>query len=104
MPIDEDEWEEGRSAEAIEYKILDFLRKNKPKAYSFDELRGRFGKSKDLETVDREDFFQGLNQVMMDIADTIKINDALDQLIEEGKVERREIEQDIGTETYYRAK
>lgn len=42
MPIDEEEWKKGPAEDSPEKRIEDFLEDRYPKAYSFDEINGRF--------------------------------------------------------------
>lgn len=86
----------------MESQVLAFLQKNKPQAYSAVEIAQKFNRTPRFKESD-------------ELGDTIKkavigglavrsIENALDELVKEGVVEKRTIEEQFGETDYYRAR
>jgi hypothetical protein len=94
LPIGKDEWEQGRTWETTEGKVLLFLTKNPDKAFSLSEIVSGIGK---VSTVG------GAWSFVADFFSLWVVQDALTTLIDEGRVKARVIERETGEETYYMA-
>lgn len=101
MPIGKDEWEEGRVKGTLESRILNFLREEKPNAYRADEITRTFSRIPEWEPSDN--WGNKLLKVFIGIVGISAVNDALKTLVQEGKVEKRIIKENIGELEYYLA-
>jgi len=101
MPIGKDEWEEGRVKGTLESRILNFLREGKPNAYSADEIIQTF--SMILEWEPSDNLRNKLWKVLISGVRISTVNDALKTLVQEGKVEKRIIKENISELEYYLA-
>lgn len=101
MPIDKQEWDEGRVKETLESRILTFLQKNKPKAYSKQEILQSFQRTPNWEPSD--DLGDKIWKGIIAWGAVSSVENALENLIQEGKVEKRTIQQEITENEYYRA-
>ena len=88
MPLSNEEWDSGRTADTLEGRILKFLRMNL-KPFSLGEIINGLGYSNDLN--------------VKNIVETFAIQNALDKLVKEGNVTARTIKQQIGEQVYYKA-
>jgi len=99
-PISLKEWNEGRTEETLETRILKFLQQNKDKAFSLYEIAKAIG---EFQPVDK----LSINSLLNILLNALRINDverALRALIMEGKVEVKYIKIASGCyEKYYRA-
>jgi hypothetical protein len=125
MPVTDAEWEDGRIDPEAGYSdttavgeydtekdlVVSFLSENHDSAFTRAEIvRGvDFGESSDPETV--AETLQSLPNQLVDIAGDLTasgivvddVGDALDELVEEGTVERQRLERRDGEpEIYYR--
>jgi hypothetical protein len=88
MPISNEEWKNGRTANTLEGQIVAFL-KLKIYPVNYGEIMSGLGNSNDLN----------LNNLVA----AFSIQSALDKLIKEGIVEAKTIKLPVGEEVYYRA-
>jgi len=88
MPISNEEWDKGRTADTIEGKILAFLKRNEYPV-NYGEIVSGTGYSNDLN--------------LINIIGAFSIQDALDKLVKEGIVEAKTIKQRTGEQVYYKA-
>ena len=96
MPIDEDEWNSGKTAEApdtTEEQVLAFLKHSK-QAFTHMEIQ---------EAVKGEVSETDAGSLFVNIMDSFGVQGALDKLVKDGKVEKRRIKTESGTQTYYKA-
>jgi len=94
LPIDKAEWEQGRTWETTEGQVLLFLTRNRGKAFTESEIvsgLGRMGQVRDFWTL------------LAGVATFWGVQNALNNLIKEGKVKARIVKQEIGEDTYYTA-
>ncbi|MFB6160514.1 MAG: hypothetical protein ABEJ61_04975 [Haloferacaceae archaeon] len=123
MPISDDEWDDGARGDSAtagttpvgEYEdekelIVAFLSENADNAYTRAEIvRGvDFGNDARPETL-REVLTEIQNELVDVAGDVVAsgmlvddVDEALDELVAEGTVARKEIETGAGTTTYYR--
>lgn len=87
MPISNEEWDNGRTADTIEGQILAFLKRN-VYPVNYGEIVIGIGYSNDLN--------------LINIIGAFSIQDALDKLVKEGTVEAKTIEQRTGEQVYYK--
>lgn len=94
MPVDEDEWELGKDENTVEMQILEFLRENDDTAYTKYEI-GEL-----LFGISQPDKSDGWGKQMLSAAmtgfRTNQIEEALEELVEAGYVEKKRIQN--GTE------
>ena len=95
MPASRDEWDTGRTWTTLEAQILAFLRQNKEQGFKVSEIMNGLGIQGNIK-----DFPSLLGGIFSAWA----VNSALEKLIEEGTVEAKIIKDEIGEDTYYRAK
>ena len=88
MPISNEEWDSGRTADTLEGQILKFLKGNM-KPFSLEEIISGLGYSSELN--------------VKNIVATFAIQNAVDSLVKEGNVTARTIKQQIGEQVYYKA-
>ena len=88
MPISNEEWDSGRTADTIEGQILKFLKVNM-KPFSLWEIISGLGYGNDL--------------TVKNLVATFDIQNALDRLVKEGNVTARIVKQPIGELVYYKA-
>jgi predicted AAA+ superfamily ATPase len=88
MPLSNEEWDSGRTADTLEGRILKFLKINM-KPFSLGEIINGLGYSNDLN--------------VKNIVETFAIQNALDKLVKEGNVTARTIKQQIEEQVYYKA-
>jgi hypothetical protein len=88
MPISNEEWDSGRTADTLESQILKFLKVNL-KPFSLGEIVIGLGYSNDLS--------------VKNFVATFAIQNALDKLVKEGNVTARTIKQQMGEQVYYKA-
>jgi len=92
MPISREEFEKGRTRDAIKTRIEKLLEDGQ--AYTLSEIGTHlFGKPRN--------FWEGF---ILGLTDTLIIKQALEELIREGIVEAREVETRYGEETYFALK
>lgn len=92
MSITNEEWNAGRTWEALEAQILTYLQKNQ-KPFNISAIVKGIGY--------REG--KGVLGLFWDVVSVWAVRNALENLIEEGTVKARIIKQQIGEETYYKA-
>ena len=91
MPIGKDEWNKGKKNRTIEGKILSFLDQDQFYAFTADEVMAKVGGN-----------ISGVKQEMKSAMGEPILQEyvkALENLLEEGSIESKKIE----NETYYRA-
>jgi len=88
MPLSNEEWDSGRTADTLEGRILKFLKIN-VKPFSLGEIISGLGYSNDLN--------------VKNIVEAFAIQNALDKLVKEGNVTARTIKQQIEEQVYYKA-
>lgn len=96
MPLDEDEWEEGRSVVSLSETILQFMEENPTTAYSDEDIAHEF-------TPIAQD-----NELALTVARQ-HIRSVMDYLSSEEKVDERQFERETeqgetNYVSYYRAK
>lgn len=94
LPIDKDEWDAGRKWETLETRILTFLQNNPDKGFTANEIYESLGYRHGTDFLG---FIGGLAMFGT-------IQHALDTLVKEGSVRAKIVKQEIGEDTYYRAK
>ncbi|MGA2682802.1 MAG: hypothetical protein ABSF44_13500 [Candidatus Bathyarchaeia archaeon] len=89
MPISNEEWNSGRTADTLEDQILAFLRRN---AYpvNYGDIASGLGYDNDLN--------------LENLVAAFSIQNALDKLVKKGTVEAKTIKQPDGEQVYYKAK
>jgi len=91
MPITRDEFNKGRTRNTVKEQIEILLENNKDKAYTFQEISDYvFGKAKN--------FGEAILKV---IANSLILENALYELIKEGKIEAKDVKTPYGKEVYY---
>lgn len=88
IPISNEEWDSGRTADTLESQILKFLKGNM-KPFALGEIVSGLGYSNDLN--------------VKNLVASFTIQNALDKLVKEGNVTARTIKQQIGEQVYYKA-
>lgn len=88
MPISNEEWNNGRTADSLKGQILAFL-KGHQKPFTVSEIFSGLGYSNDLNL---KNLIAGL---------TIQME--LEDLVKEGTVEAKTIKQPTGVQVYYKA-
>ena len=101
MPIGSDEWKEGRTQDTTETRILNFLQSNKEKAFTEYEIIEEINPL--IPWALTEDWKTISKKFLVNFFKAYPINQALERLMEEGKVEAKEIETSEGKKTYYKA-
>ena len=101
MPISSDEWKEGRTQETTETRILNFLGSNKDKAFTIYEIIEYINPSSLVDPT--ESWTQIGVTIIADVMKSWSITQAVERLMEEGKISAKEIETPEGAETYYKA-
>ena len=91
MPIASDEFEKGRKIEAVERRVLDFLKKNKNKAFTQTEILNAL-----YPSAPNQGFWTGLASGLLL---GIGVENALKKLVDDGLVKGKQITGEI----YYRA-
>ena len=90
MPIDMEQWDSGK-VRSLEERIMSFLRSGKCEnlAFSLPEIMNVLGYK-----VKKNDPYGMVHMT--------NVKNALDNLVKEGKVEKKTIKEIIGEETYYK--
>ena len=94
VPISKEEWDEGRTVETLESRILSFLRE-KRQGYTLAEIIDAVG-----YRVEIKDFWGFIGHA----AASFSVNSALETLMKEGSVEAKVVKTRRGEETNYMAK
>jgi hypothetical protein len=94
LPIDEEEWKQGRTWETTESQVELFLKSNTGKAFTQFEIASGLGRMPQIR--DLWSFVAGY-------ASLWTIENALQNLIKEGKVKAKVVKKEIGEDTYYMA-
>jgi hypothetical protein len=90
-PISRDEWKKGRTQNTTKARIESLLQNNRDKAFTLNEIRENlFGKPRDIW----EGILQGFTSAFV-------VKPALEELIDEGSIEAREVETAYGKVVYY---
>lgn len=92
LPIDEDEWRQGRTWETVEGQVELFLKNNPKKAFTQSEVAAGLGRMP--QTTD-------LWSCLGSLASLWNIGVALENLVKEGKVKAKVVKKEIGEDTYY---
>lgn len=124
MPIGPDEWDSGQTDaaeeadETVKERLLEFLELNPQKAYTADELASVYAREAAGEVIAGEDpegfhlaapdpspFARMLGRVGgLVLRRTGRVQAALDELVDEGRIETRTVDTVEGRRTYYRIK
>jgi hypothetical protein len=91
MPVGKDKWNDGRTWETLQLRILNFLKNNRDSGFSDEEIYNGLG----YKTT--KDFWD----VMAKIANLLAINNALEALVKEGSIKAKIVKEKIGEITYY---
>ena len=91
MPIDEDKWNAGRKWETLQVRILAFLKTNRDKGFSDNEIYAGLGYKKG----------KSFWLILSEIANLLTINYALETLVKEGSVKAKIVKETVGEVTYY---
>lgn len=94
MPISNEEWDAGRTSETLEGQILNFLNKNSEKAFNLIEIILGLGYGTNIKDI--WSFLGGMAQYWV-------FQNAIEQLVKEGKVTAKIIEEANKKDTYYKA-
>lgn len=101
MPIDKDVFERGEERYSIEDELVDHLHENRDRAYNAYELTVEVmdpgWSESNTETAAEYEAYVGC---FLDLA---TVNSILDQLVDDGMVERRILDDGEGERSYYRA-
>jgi len=92
MPVGKDEWNAGRKWETVQVRILAFLKTNRDKGFTADEIHNGLGYKTG----------SGFWGIMAKIADILIIQNALEALVKEGSIRAKKIvKETVGESTYY---
>jgi len=91
MPVGKDEWNAGRKWESIQARILAFLKTNRDKGFTADEIHNGLG----FKTG------SGFWEIMAKIANMLTIQNALEALVKEGSVKAKIVKETVDEFTYY---
>jgi hypothetical protein len=91
MPINKDEWNKGRKLETIEVRIIRFLKSNRDKGFSAEEIHNALGYKTG----------PGFWDILAKIANMLIVQNALDLLVKEGSIKAKIVKEAIGEVTYY---
>ena len=87
MPLDRDEWAKGRRVSPLERSVLEFLKKNKDKAYTPSEVAESIYELKTTSVANLANM----------ILTVMAVESSLKQLTRDGSVQSKQ----IGASTYY---
>jgi len=91
MPVGKDEWNAGRKWETLQVRILAFLKTNRDKGFTADEIHNGLGYKTE----------SGFWDILAKIANILSIQNALETLVKEGSVKAKTVKETIGEVTYY---
>ena len=91
MPVGKDKWNAGRKWETMQVRILAFLKTNRDKGFSDDEIYRGLGYKKG-----KSFWF-----ILAEIANLLIINNALETLVKDGSVKAKIVKETVGEITYY---
>jgi len=91
MPVGKDEWNAGRKWETLQVRILAFLKTNRDKGFSADEIYNGLGYK----------MGSGFWDILAKIANMLTIQNALDALVKEGSVKAKIVKETVGEITYF---
>lgn len=100
MPIDDDEWESGRSRDTTEQRVLGVLKNNQDKAFTAYEIAQSLNRVP--QTSESDELGDLLIKGIAGGLSTWSVENALESLVDEGEVGVRTIEERIGEKDYYR--
>ena len=91
MPVGKDEWNAGRKWETTQVRILAFLKTNRDKGFSANEIHNGLG------------YKAGTSfwLILAEIANMLLIQNALEALVKEGSVKAKIVKETVGEVTYY---
>lgn len=100
MPLTNSEWNDGRTNNTIEARIMSYLRTHSDTAFTAGEIAAGIGKSKDVS-----DLVVAAVAVAFKFPIPDEVRTALDKLVKAGDVEKKEIHTGQYTkETFYRCR
>ena len=91
MPVGKDEWNAGRKWETLQVWILAFLKTNRDKGFSANEIHNGLGYKTG----------SGFWDILAKIANILTIQNALETLVREGSVKAKTVKETVGEVTYY---
>ena len=95
MPIDEEEWNEGKLPSRLKPEIISYLKDNKSSAYTDIEILEY------IQNFENESWGGFLNA----LGSLFPVQKAIKELVDEGKIESKMIESEgSGSLRYYKAK
>ena len=91
MPVGKDEWNAGRKWETLQARILAFLKTNRDKGFTADEIHNGLG------------YKTGPSfwEILAKIANMLLIQNALETLVKEGSIKAKIVKETVGDITYY---
>ena len=91
MPVGKDKWNAGRTWGTLQLRILTFLKDNRDKGFSDEEIHHGLGYTTS------KDFWD----ILAKISNLLAINNALETLVKEGSVKAKIVKETVGEITYY---
>ena len=91
MPVGKDKWNAGRKWETIQARILAFLKTNRDKGFSNNEIYAGLGYKTGKSFWD----------ILAEIANILTIQNALETLVKEGSIKAKIVKETVGEVTYY---
>ena len=91
MPVGKDEWNAGREWETIQVRILAFLKTNRDKGFTADEIHNGLGYKTG----------SGFWDILAKIANMLTIQNALETLVKEGSIKAKIVKETVDEFTYY---
>ena len=91
MPVGKDEWNAGRKWETLQVRILAFLKTNRDKGFSANEIHNGLGYKTG----------SGFWDILAKIANILTIQNALETLVRERSVKAKTVKETVGEVTYY---
>ncbi len=97
MPISKDEWDRGKTGESpstTEEQVLEFLRRNSGRAFTYLEV---------YEAVEGKLLVRDARSIVVSVFGCFEFWGAIEGLVKGGRDEKRRIRKGRRTETYYKA-
>ena len=91
MPVGKDKWNAGRKWESLQVRILAFLKANRDKGFSDNEIYAGLGYKTG----------KSFWLILAGIANLLTIQNALDVLVKEGIIKAKIVKETVGEITYY---
>ena len=91
MPISKDEWDGGRTSDHLKSRIESYLQQNQSQAFTVGEIIDHLYQFKG----------EGWASFLLNLGSAFVVQNALKELIEEGKIKSKIIEKNVGSNEYY---